>query len=238
MMRRLAVIGFGATCLLLGADEARQKAQVSNTERIDFPPGGTLRLTNSIGMLTVEAWDRPDVEITTIKSTKDENDRREKAALDKVHVGAARRGDQLVITTDFPRHRFRHPLAGEGTFDLEYRIKAPANARVIANHHVGEVNIVGLVGDIDVTLFQGQVNLSLPQEGRYDIHAKSASGNVYSDFSGQEKRRWWLVGHRIVTEDSPGLHQLNLKVGFGDIVILKTPVPKTPASQIPASKAN
>jgi hypothetical protein len=237
MMRQLAVIGFGAACLLLGADQATQKAQVSNTERIDFPPGGTLRLDNSIGMLTVEAWDRPDVEITTIKSTKDEDAPRERAALDKVHVEAAHRGDELIITS-FPSHRFRHPVAREGDFDLEYRIKGPANARVIVNHHVGEVNIAGLVGDIDVTLVEGQINLSLPEGGRYAIHAKSASGNVYSDFSGTEKRRWWLIGHRIVTEGSAGLHKLNLKVGFGDIVILKTPVPKTPASPIPALKAN
>jgi hypothetical protein len=28
-------------------------------------------------------------------------------------------------------------VAGEGYFDLEYRIKAPNSARIIANHHVG-----------------------------------------------------------------------------------------------------
>jgi hypothetical protein len=242
MMRKLAVIGFGAACLLLAADELQQKAQVNNTEHIDFPAGGTLRLVNSIGVLTVEAWDRPGVEITTIKSTKDAYGRREREdaahALDQVRVAPERRGDELVITTSFPRHRFVHPVAGEGNFDLEYRIKAPVDTRIIANHYVGEVNLDGLVGDIDVTLLQGQINLSLPEEGRYGIHAKSDFGNVNSDFPGSEKRRWWLIGHRIVNEDSPGTHKLNLRVKYGDIVILKTRVPKAPESQIPASKAN
>jgi len=241
-MWKLALIGFGATCLLLAADEAKQKVQVSNTQRMDFPSGGTLRLVNSIGVLTVEAWDRPDVEITTIKSTKDAYDTREREEaareLDKVRVAAERRGDELVITTTFPRHRFRHPVAGEGDFDLEYRIKAPGNTRIIAKHDVGEVNIDGLVSDIAVTLVQGQINLSLPEEGQYDVYAKSDFGNVNSDLPGSEKRTRWLIGHRIVNEDSPGTHKLNLRVKFGDIVILKKLVPKATESQIPASKAN
>jgi len=72
----------GLSVLLLAAAEGKQKAQVSSTERKDFPPNGTLRFTNSIGVLTVEAWERPEVEITAIKSTKAEYEARdrEKAA--------------------------------------------------------------------------------------------------------------------------------------------------------------
>jgi hypothetical protein len=245
LMRILAVIGFGTGCLLLAADEPKQKAQVSKTERIDFPSGGTLRLTNSVGVLTVEGWDRPDVEITTIKSTKFAYDARgrEKALLelDKVRVAAERRGDELVVTTYFPRWRAfppPNPLGGETNFDLEYRIKAPSTARLIANHDVGEVNIDSLVSDIQVTLLQGEMMLHLPKEGRYDIHAKSDFGAVNSDFPGQEKRRWWLLGHRTVYESTQASHKLNLTVGFGDIFILKTRVPKPPGPLTPASKSD
>jgi hypothetical protein len=231
IMRILTLIGFGTACLLLAADEPKQKVQVSKTERMDFPSGGTLRLTNSFGVLTVEAWDRPGVEITTIRFTKAAYDAREREKatheLDKVRVAAERRGDELVITTDFPRHGTFPPYPlGETNFDLEYRIKAPSTARFIAEHGIGEVNVDGLVGDIQVTLFQGEILLHLPEEGRYKINAKSNFGNVNSDFLGQEKRRFWLIGHRIVYENSPATHTLNLRVGCGDIVILKTRVPK------------
>jgi hypothetical protein len=243
MTRILAVLGFGTTCLLLAAGEPRQKVQISNTEHVDFPSGGTLRLTNSIGVLTVEAWDRPDVEITTIKSTKVayEASERDKAMheLDRVRVEAERHGDELVITTEFPRHRAfppSNPLAAGTNFDLEYRIKAPSNARLIADHDVGEVNIDGLVGDLQVTLLQGEMMLHLPEEGQYNINAKSDFGNVNSDFPGLEKRRLWLVGHRTEHENSPAAHKLNLRVGFGDIVILKTRVPKPPDPLTPAPK--
>jgi len=124
-IRILAVIGFGTGGLLLAAGEPKQTAPVSKTVRMDFPSGGTLRLTKSVGVLTVEAWDRPDVEFTTITSW------------DKVRVAAERHGDELVVTTDFPRHRTCSRV------DLEYRIKAPSTARIIAAHGVGDVNIDG-----------------------------------------------------------------------------------------------
>ena len=36
---------------------------------MNFLPGGTIRLDNSYGYLTVEGWDEPEVEITVTKST-------------------------------------------------------------------------------------------------------------------------------------------------------------------------
>ena len=245
----LAAIGFGTGCLLLAAGqpnqaEPKQKVEVSKTQRLDFPSGGTLRFRNSVGVLMVEAWDRPDVEITTIKSTKVELDARgrEKATrqLDKVKVEAERHGDEWIVTTDFPWHRsFRipYPLSGQTSFDLEYRIKAPANARIVVDHTLGEVNIDGLVSDIQVTLAKGEILLHLPEEEKYSIDAQSDFGNVNSDFSG-EKRTGWLLGHRSVEENSAAAHKLNLKVGFGDIVILKTRVPKSSEPVTPAPKAD
>jgi hypothetical protein len=228
---------FGAACQLQAADTPsqaapRQRVEVSKTQRVDFPSGGTLRLRNSVGVLTVEAWDRPDVEITTIKSTKVEVDAsgHAKAAhdLDRVNVATERHGDELVVSTSFPAHRpfgIFYPLSGRISFDLEYRIKAPANARIIVEHTLGQVNIDGMTGDIQVTLAQGEILLHLPEDEKYSIHAKSDFGNVNSDFS-DERRTGWLLGHRTVAENSGTPHKLDLKVGFGDIVILKINVPK------------
>ena len=248
---KLAAIGLGTGCLLCRrrstesrADQSEPKVQVtSKTEHIDFPSGGTLRFKNSVGVLSVEAWDRPDVEITTIKSTRVETDagKHDKAMrdLDRVSITTERRGDELVVTTEFPAHRpFRlpYPLSGEISFNLEYRVKAPATARIIADHTLGQVNIDGLIDDIQVNLAQGEILLHLPEDQKYNIHAQSDFGNVNSDFSGQEKRTGWLLGHRSVDENSGAPHKLNLRVGFGDIVILKIRVPKFPDTTATAPK--
>ena len=245
----LLAVEIGSGAMLLAADapkqdELKQRAQASHTQLIGLPSGGTLRFVNARGTLTVEAWDRPEVEITTIKSTKGEfgASERDRAAkkLDAVTVTAEVRGNELVVTTSYPRRRLLpRPFsdASKRDFDLEYRIKAPAATRIVDERHdVGEVNIDGLTGDIDVSLLQGEIMLHLPENGRYDIDAKTQAGSVSSDFPGEEKRRRWFIGHRFAPGGSGAPHRLNLRVGFGDIVLLTIRVPKAPEPPIAASK--
>ena len=230
MMRTFTVL-FGMSCLLLADDELKQKVQVVHTERMDLPAGGTVRLTNSTGELTVEAWDEPGVEITTIKSTKAEfaSSERENAVrgLDMLRIAAERRAGELVITTYFPRHRGFPPASplATRTFDLEYHIKVPRDARLVVDHDVGDLHFDGVSGDIHATILRGEMTLLLPAGDQYTLDAKSDFGSVTSDFPGNAKRRFWLVGNQYV-QSSQAPHALYLRVGFGDIVILKISKPQ------------
>lgn len=246
MLKSLALIAFGFSGALLAAEGPPQKIQVAKTDRLDFPSGGVLRFTNSIGTLTVIGWDQPRVELTTIKTTRlaypDSQHEKASAELDKVSVTAERKGDEVVIATMFPRHREfppGNPFGHGVNFDLEYRIRVPRNARlIVAGHDVGEIHIDDLTSDIDVTLLQGLLFLHLPQNNKYSIDAKVDFGTVNCDFPGTEKRTHWGTGHRWVNEEPTGAHKLNLKVGYGDVVILKTLLPQTPPSLLPAPQPN
>ena len=225
-MRRLAIL-FGISCLLLADEGTRQRVQVVHTERLDFPAGGTLRLKNSTGEATVEGWDRSDVEITTVKSSMDAlaPAEREKASgeLERVKISAQRQGDELVVTTDVPRRRDPRK-----TFDLSYRIKVPMSARLAVDHGSGEVHVDNLTSDIRVTVRNGTITLHLPAEGQYSIDAKVDIGGVSSEFPGLEKRRPWLLGHQFI-QATPAARKLYLRVGYGDIIIMKKQKPSTPA---------
>jgi hypothetical protein len=245
MRYKLWAAGIGAGCLLLAATEPSQKVEISKTESMNFAPGGVLRLTNSIGYLTVEGWDQQRLEITTMKSTKKAvaagDQAKASAELDKVHVTVEHKGNEATIVTDFPRHRAYPPPEpwGHAThFQLEYRIRVPRDTRlIVSNHDVGEIHVEDLINDIEVHLEQGEVLLHLPEDGRYAINATSDVGNVNCDFPGEEKRRRWLTGHRWMSEEKAG-HKLNLKVGWGDVVILKIRVPKAPAPAVAALRSN
>jgi hypothetical protein len=233
MMGTLTLI-LGMSCVVLADDDFRQKVQVVKTEYVDFPSGGTVRLRNSTGELTVEGWDRPGVEITTVKSTKATyaSAERKKASrdLDKVQIAVERRGDELVISTDFPRHRGfppSSPLGGATNFHLDYHIKVPRDARLVVDHDVGDVHFDGVTGDIHATALQGGITLHLPEGGQYGIDAESDFGSVISDFPGSTRRRFWLVGHQFI-QTSQAPHKLYLRDGFGDIIILKFRKPQTP----------
>jgi hypothetical protein len=214
-------------------DLPKQKAMVTNTDHFDLPAGVALRLNNSIGQLTVTAWDEPGVEITTIKSSKVEFDpkAREKALqeLGRVKITGARHGDELVIQSEYPKHPvLARPFTGLTDFDLEYQIKAPRNSRLMISHDVGQVFIDGMTGDIHATNHMGDVELHLPQDGQYDIDARVKFGAVNSDFPGHAQRRHWL-GHEFVHRGSPSLRKLYLRVGVGDIIVLKIRTPAAPA---------
>ena len=79
MTRKLARLLFAVSLLgsrpyLLAADRPRENGpersfETTATERVPFLPGGTIRLDNSYGYLTVEGWDEPEVEIIVTKVT-------------------------------------------------------------------------------------------------------------------------------------------------------------------------
>jgi hypothetical protein len=233
MIRMLALIPL-MSCLAPADDELKQTVQVAKTEHVDFPSAGALTVKNSIGELTIEGWDQPGVEITTVKSTKAEyaSAEREKASrdLERVKIGVERKGSELVITTGFPKRPSLPPTSIFGVatnFDLVYYIKVPRDTRLNIDQEIGEVHVDDVAGDVRATTHQGTISLRLPEGARYAIDAKSSLGSVTSDFPGTTKDGLWFFGHKF-SETSLAAHKLYLRTGFGDIVILKIRQPATP----------
>src|SRR5262245_19426888 len=63
----LSVMGLAVP--LVGDEGTKQPVEITSTERVSFASGGLIRFNDSYGDLTVEGWDRPEVEITVTKST-------------------------------------------------------------------------------------------------------------------------------------------------------------------------
>ena len=225
-MKRTLTLMLGLGCLLAANDEVPRKIQVAKTEHAELPAGGSVRFKNSTGELTIEGWDQPGVEITTTKSTKlaypAAGVEHDKAArmLDEVKVSEALQGSELVITTEFPRHRrfLPRPSVGARDFDLEYVVHVPRNAKLIVDQDSGEIHFDDVTGDVHATLLQGQMTLRLAQGSLYGIDAKSRIGEVISDFAGTTKREH--LGHAFL-QDAQAPHNLYLRNGFGDILILQ-----------------
>lgn len=237
--RKLALIGLGMYCLVRAKDPAPQKVQVSNTEHSDFPSGGTLHLKNSIGELTIEGWDQPSLEVTTIKSSKVavEGAERDKAVklLDSVKIATERKGDEVTVSTDFPKHRkIARFFVGMTDFDLEYRIKVPRNAHLTIDHDIGEVHIDNVTGEIHATDAMGLISVRVP-DGQYAIDAKSKLGAVDCDFAGSEKGTKWF-GHTFLGDTPAAPQKLFLRIRYGDIVILRMHQPPPPAPGAPLGK--
>ena len=234
----IAALACGMACLLLADDPVRQKVQVTSTQRLDLAPGGTVRLKNSAGEVSIEGWDQPGVEITTVKSTRNEYTAAERAKathdLDGVKIAAERANGEVVIATTYVRKRRLAfaLLAGHATnIDLNYRIKVPRDAHLMVDHEIGDVHFDDVTGDIRATTHQGAITLRLPADSQYELDAKTKIGSITSDFPGS-MRRFWLVGHNFLHE-AKAPHKLYLRTGVGDIIILEARMPPAPAALQP-----
>jgi len=236
MSIQFAFLVLALSSTLLASDSGKDYVQISNTQKLEFPSGGTLRLDHSTGEVTIEGWDQPGVELTTTIQSLDSYlaaDRdKEKKELERVKVDAKRSGNELVITTTYPHHRafpYIEPLSVVTNFYLEYRIKVPRTAKLFIQHDDGEVHIDDITGNVQAKARQGLIALRVEAENVPPmIDAKSYIGTVNSDFNGTEKWQRIHFGHTFTEGASSAPQKLDLKIGYGDIVILKAHEPKEP----------
>jgi hypothetical protein len=231
MTNRVALLfTFGALVAappLLGDESLKPPVQVTSTDRVDFAPGGVIRVNGSYGDLYVEGWDQPQVEITVRKFMPYENpsahSERSSQRLEAVHVAAERRSpSELAISTSLPPHQGLpgHPTSPSrtGNVGIEYQIHVPRASRLVIHHGVGLVSVTDVTGDIEAACHRGDIVLWLRDTGIYSIDAKSKLGKVSSDFTGDSFSEF-LVGQKFESVHPPPSQRLSLHVGFGGITI-------------------
>ena len=235
MTNRLAVIcGLGllaAIHLLAAAEDVYEKGpkqsfEITNTERVPFAPGGTIRLNNSYGYLTVEGWDEPAVEIVVIKSTDGFYPPSQQAHAEKpfaeVRVAAERRSDkELVISTSSERHRFLP--RGEHGVTVEYNMHVPRDSRLVIRHDNGYVWVSEVTGDLDLRSHSGDLIVTLPEAGPYSIDARTRLGSVSSDFTGKHLNHLsqLAVGSHFDSANEIPKRRIYLRMGHGSIEVLQ-----------------
>jgi hypothetical protein len=235
MLRNPVRILFGLSLLgispLLSAEEKLQQVQASTTERMNFAPGGMIRINPSYGDLRVEGWDLPEVEITEVKSMpfdyKSKQPEEASRHLENVHILTERKSPtEVVISTTLPMRSGLFslflPHKTTDSVAIEYKIHVPRNSNLVIHHGTGSVLVGDVTGNIEATCGRGDIVLMLPETGAYSFDAKSKLGVVISDFEGTPQLRRYRLGERYVAEKSPS-SEIRLRVGFGGITIKSVP---------------
>jgi len=251
MSRQLAavLVGLWAIGPARGADGPVEKApkqsfEVTSTERVNFQPGGAIRLDNSYGYLTVEGWDEPEVEMIVTKSTDHflEPGQKEHAqkAFEQIRVAAERRSDkELAISTTLPdRHGFPYSILPSRQIvftmpkktrlgvTVDCTVHVPRDSRLVVHQDHGYVWVSDVAGDIEVDSHTGDMIVLLPDPGPYSIDARTRLGGVSSDFAGSGHKQF-LVGTQFVHAGQAPAHRVLLRMGRGSITI-KTGEPSGP----------
>jgi hypothetical protein len=248
MKRRPAEVLFGL-CVLgaalpsPGADgltenRPKESVEVITTERVNFLPGGTIRMDHSYGYLSVDGWDEPQVEVTIIKSTDRfyEPGRQEEAKrrLELIRVVTHRRSETelSIATTRASRHgNWAPPLprTTKAGVTVEYRIRVPRDSRLVIQHDTGYVWVSDVTGDIEARSHTGDMIVMLPTPGQYSIDAKSRMGGITSDFAGAALGQF-VVGTRFARAGEGASRRVFLRMGRGSITIKRIPPPWSPTN--------
>src|SRR5579872_5550242 len=230
-MRILPWIAIGLALPLLADDRSKEPLTSMHTDRFNVAAAVAIRLENSSGEVDIDGWDRPEVEVTVVRSSEHLQDAKDRAEaqrrLDSVQVTAKQSGNDIVISTVYPpRNLFLHPLSRRSDIEIAYRIRAPHASKLTIDHNSGGVNVSDVSGDIHASVINGQITLSLAPDGKYAMDAECGLGDVYSDFEGREKRRH-VLGQELADQNAAPAVNLYLRVRVGDIVILKQQSPPT-----------
>jgi hypothetical protein len=218
-----------AAISLFAQDKPVDRLRTEKTQTIEFTAGGLVRMKNSTGALTIEAWDKPTIELTTIKSAKsmlNAKDREKAAAeLEKVSFTAEHHGNELEVATNVPKHI--------GDIDISYHLWVPRDTRLAIHHETGQVNIEGTAAGIEAELRRGGIFLYLPEGVVYSTQAQCSFGTINAPGEPDLKLEHLHLGHILSQQATGKANNLNLKVGYGDIYIMRqTPAP---APAIPAA---
>jgi hypothetical protein len=213
----IAALVFGS--VTFAEDLTKKIITVSHTD--NFAAAATIHFDNSRGVVNIEGWDQPGIEVTVTKSTGKVFDAKQHPAADqllgRVNVKAESKGDQIVISTMIPKKDRTAVL-------VDYVIHAPRGTKVEVIHGEGGVFVTGIASDMHVDLHRGQVTMSLPPSETYAINARTSIGDVYSDFEGTDKPRRMGLTHDFIgaaAGSSTPAHKLTFGVDVGDVVLLK-----------------
>jgi hypothetical protein len=208
---------------------AKQRAEVTTTERLEFGSRGTIQILDSFGEVSVEGWDKPEVELTVIKKTQKQYEPKKLAKglkeLERVKVEMAQVSESslLVIKTTFPSRTPTRLMKGKTNTNLEYAIRVPRHSSLMIKHDIGEVGVTNVDGDIEATNRIGEIHVRAPGENQYAVDARVKIGDVSSEFGNANYSRQKLLGAKMESNLPPNTRRLYLRVGIGDIQVSKMP---------------
>jgi DUF4097 and DUF4098 domain-containing protein YvlB len=179
MMNRTIRIPALAILALLLTWTAAQAETLKETFQKTYPlqAGGKLEIHNQNGGITVEAWDRNEIQLVAIKQVKASAERA-REAMKKIHIDVKASASSVYIET-------RSPTEGQGFFDwitssginysVTYKIKAPR--QVVADLHStnGGVRLVGTRGRANLETTNGGVSV---EKAKGEIRMRSTNGGL------------------------------------------------------------
>ena len=188
-MQKIVVRSVCLLTLLVLAFAATAEAAIFNeklTRTSPLKPGGTVVIDNVHGVVTVEAWDRPEVRVEVEKQIDSPSQKRASKVLRGIKLDVKADANRFRIKTLLPYNdnSFMDWLTGNGYYaSVHYHVRVPHQAAVEVDNTNGLIKLVGTRGRAVVNSVKGGLILDRTA-GRViasingDVTVTGASGTV------------------------------------------------------------
>lgn len=165
--------------LLLLATAARaEKLKERFDKTLPLKAGAKVELNNVNGVVTFEAWDRPEVRIEAVKWAQSSRTEVAKKALGQVRIQVSPTPAGLKIETKMPKHQdgFMDWLTGKSvSVGTDYHIRMPRQAVISADNVNGDLTLRGTRGGARLV----NVNGAIAVEGfEGNLDAQTVNGGI------------------------------------------------------------
>ena len=142
-------------------EEVTMAAREQIEETRPFEAGGTFRLENVNGTVTIESWDQDSVYIEAEKAANSED------ALESIEVEIDGEGDWVEVKTRLPRSRSFFGSGGK----VDYFVKIPTRAKIQVETVNGKLQVDGIEGQVRASTVNGSVHI-------FDVSGEVESSTV------------------------------------------------------------
>ena len=147
-------------------------SEVKKTYKKTFhvDPGGSVTLKGDEGFISVESWDKPEVQLTWTKSVWGKNKKQAEQILEAVEVRITHTGNRLHVKVVEPNHR--HNFSFWDLFDpdtwgsrnfhspvVDFELIVPREINLSFSNDEGNVTVNSIDGDVDIDVDEGDIEL-------------------------------------------------------------------------------
>ncbi|HWM95112.1 MAG TPA: DUF4097 family beta strand repeat-containing protein [Thermoanaerobaculia bacterium] len=174
----LAILALALTWTSATSLEAAETVKETFQKSYPLQSGGELSVENRNGGITVEAWDRNEVQVVAVKQVKAGSGEKAREAMKKIKIDVQSGAGAVRIATRLPKEGdgFFDWLSGDNiNFSVTYKIKAPRQLVADLQSTNGGVRLVGTRGRADLQTTNGGVSVE-KVEG--NLRLRSTNGGL------------------------------------------------------------
>jgi hypothetical protein len=154
--------------------QPREGGRRVETRTLSLPAGARLEVNSQVGRITVEGWDRSDVELRA--------EFRSNRHGDQVKLTIDPRSDALVIRTEKPSEHGWWIFRGNAECRLELRVPRQVVARLTTE--VGSIRVQGVRGPLDLRTEVGSIEARGLEGLEKGLRAETEVGSIRISLGG------------------------------------------------------